>query len=152
MDINLGHGISGIEAAQRINGTYNIPVVFVTAHSDDATLQKVNAADSYGYVLKPFDDSALRVAIEIALHKHQLDLERTRLLEELRASIAHVKTLSGLLPICSWCHKIRDDEGDWNQVEAYIQKHTEATCKHGICPDCLLNLYEFSERRLASEE
>lgn len=145
MDINLGRGISGIEAAQQINRYFNIPVVFVTAHSDDAILQKANAAGPYGYVLKPFEDSALRVTIEIALSKHQLDQERTRILEELGASIARVKTLRGLLPICSRCHKIRDDEGYWKRVEVYIQQHTDATCKHGICPDCLLNLYEFSE-------
>ncbi len=145
MDINLGRGISGIEAAQQINRVFDIPVVFVTAHSDDAILQKANAAGPYGYVLKPFEDSALRVTIEIALSKHQLDQERTRILEELGASIARVKTLRGLLPMCSRCHKIRDDEGYWKRVEVYIQQHTDATCKHGICPDCLLNLYEFSE-------
>ena len=145
MDINLGRGISGIEAAQQINRYFDIPVVFVTAHSNDAILQKANAAGPYGYVLKPFEDSALRVTIEIALSKHQLDQERTRILEELGASIARVKTLRGLLPICSRCHKIRDDEGYWKRVEVYIQQHTDATCKHGICPDCLLNLYEFSE-------
>ena len=145
MDINLGRGISGIEAAQQINRILDIPVVFVTAHSDDAILQKANAAGPYGYVLKPFEDSALRVTIEIALSKHQLDQERTRILEQLGASIARVKTLRGLLPICSRCHKIRDDEGYWKRVEVYIQQHTDATCKHGICPDCLLNLYEFSE-------
>ena len=145
MDINLGRGISGIEAAQQINRILDIPVVFVTAHSDDAILQKANAAGPYGYVLKPFEDSALRVTIEIALSKHQLDQERTRILEELGASIARVKTLRGLLPMCSRCHKIRDDEGYWKRVEVYIQQHTDATCKHGICPDCLLNLYEFSE-------
>ncbi|PYR82827.1 MAG: response regulator [Acidobacteria bacterium] len=145
MDINLGRGISGIEAAQQINRILDIPVVFVTAHSDDAILQKATAAGPYGYVLKPFEDSALRVTIEIALSKHQLDQERTRILEELGASIARVKTLRGLLPICSRCHKIRDDEGYWKRVEVYIQQHTDATCKHGICPDCLLNLYEFSE-------
>jgi len=145
MDINLGRGISGIEAAQQINRYFDIPVVFVTAHSNDAILQKASAAGPYGYVLKPFEDSALRVTIEIALSKHQLDQERTRILEELGASIARVKTLRGLLPICSRCHKIRDDEGYWKRVEVYIQQHTDATCKHGICPDCLLNLYEFSE-------
>ena len=145
MDINLGRGISGIEAAQQINRVFDIPVVFVTAHSDDAILQKATAAAPYGYVVKPFEDSALRVTIEIALSKHQLDQERTRILEELGASIARVKTLRGLLPMCSRCHKIRDDEGYWKRVEVYIQQHTDATCKHGICPDCLLNLYEFSE-------
>ena len=152
MDINLGRGISGIEAAQQINRVFDIPVVFVTAHSNDAILQKASAAGPYGYVLKPFEDSALRVTIEIALSKHQLDQERTRILEELGASKARVKTLRGLLPICSRCHKIRDDEGYWKRVEVYIQQHTDATCKHGICPDCLLQLYEFSERKAPSEK
>ncbi|MEI7729208.1 MAG: hypothetical protein WCO56_06535 [Verrucomicrobiota bacterium] len=56
---------------------------------------------------------------------------------ELEAALAKVKSLSGLLPICSGCKKIRDDLGYWNQVESYIQKHSEATFTHGLCPECI---------------
>jgi ABC-type multidrug transport system fused ATPase/permease subunit len=56
---------------------------------------------------------------------------------KLQTALAEVKTLRGILPICSFCKKIRDDEGAWNQVEAYVQKHSEANFSHGICPDCL---------------
>jgi hypothetical protein len=52
-----------------------------------------------------------------------------------------VKSLSGLLPICASCKKIRDDKGYWDQVESYISKHSEATFTHGICPDCIKKWY-----------
>jgi hypothetical protein len=61
--------------------------------------------------------------------------------QELRAALAQVKTLSGLLPICSNCKKIRDDEGYWQQVEIYISDHSEAEFSHGLCPDCMQALY-----------
>jgi len=66
------------------------------------------------------------------LHKANRDLER---------SMAKVKRLSGLLPICSHCKKVRDDKGYWNQIESYIHQHSEAEFSHGICPDCAKELY-----------
>ena len=56
--------------------------------------------------------------------------------EHLEGLLAEVKTLGGMLPICSHCKKIRDDKGYWNQIEAYLNEHTEAEFTHGICPDC----------------
>jgi DNA-binding response OmpR family regulator len=67
--------------------------------------------------------------------------ERARLLVELQAALAKVKTLTGLLPICASCKKIRDDKSYWRQVDGYIAAHTEAPATHGICPDCLKKLY-----------
>ena len=60
---------------------------------------------------------------------------------ELKQTIARVNTLSGLLPICANCKKIRDDKGYWNRLEGYIQDHSDAEFTHGICPDCVLTLY-----------
>jgi len=62
--------------------------------------------------------------------------ERERMVNELRAALAEVKTLQAILPICSYCKKIRDDENYWQTVEAYISRHTNATFSHGICPAC----------------
>jgi CHASE3 domain sensor protein len=67
--------------------------------------------------------------------------ERVRLIEELQQALARVKTLSGLLPICASCKKIRDDRGYWNQIESYIRDHSEAQFTHGLCPECLIQLY-----------
>src|SRR5437762_3831466 len=73
MDIWLAGPMSGIEAARQIRQRLDIPIVFVTAHSDESTLRQAQAAQPYGFVLKPFDQNDLRVAIEVALHKHRID-------------------------------------------------------------------------------
>ncbi len=63
------------------------------------------------------------------------------LITELKDTIQQVKTLRGLLPICSSCQQIRDSEGKWNKIDSYIQEHTEVELTHGICPKCAKNLY-----------
>ncbi len=76
--------------------------------------------------------------------------ERERLIGKLKAALAHVKRLSGLLPICSSCKKIRDDKGYWKQIEDYIKDHSEAEFSHGICPECINRLYpEFLDEECA---
>ncbi len=62
--------------------------------------------------------------------------ERLKLIEELTTALANIKTLHGLVPICSWCRRIRDDQGYWEQLESYLSEHTEAEFTHSICPDC----------------
>jgi len=73
--------------------------------------------------------------------RHRVEVEREHLIQDLHATLARVKTLSGLLPICANCKKIRDDQGYWKQVEVYVGNHSEATFSHGICPDCFKKLY-----------
>ncbi|MFH1137070.1 MAG: AAA family ATPase [Pseudomonadota bacterium] len=92
--------------------------------------------------------SQAAISLENALLYNTLEVkvaERTAKLAqanlELRGALANVKKLSGLLPICSNCKKIRDDQGYWLQVEQYVQQHSEAEFSHGICPDCLRELY-----------
>lgn len=80
----------------------------------------------------------------LALGYHQLRKstdQREALIADLEKALAEVETLSGLLPICASCKKIRDDQGYWNQIEVYIQKHSRTQFSHGICPDCLEKLY-----------
>ena len=67
--------------------------------------------------------------------------ERERLIAELQKALSEVRALSGMLPICSSCKKIRDDKGYWNQIEAYIREHSEADFSHSICPECVTKLY-----------
>jgi PAS domain-containing protein len=82
----------------------------------------------------------LEIATDITERK-QGELERERLLEDVREALARVKTLSGLFPICAACKKIRDDEGYWNQIEFYIEQYSDAEFTHSICPDCSNRLY-----------
>jgi hypothetical protein len=67
--------------------------------------------------------------------------EREKLVGELKAALAEVKTLTGLLPICSHCKKIRDDQGYWNQIELYLREHSNANFTHSICPECARKFY-----------
>lgn len=69
------------------------------------------------------------------------ETRRKEIIAELEESIGKAKRLSGLLPICSSCKKIRDDKGYWNQIELYIRDHSDAELSHGICPDCVKKLY-----------
>jgi len=62
--------------------------------------------------------------------------ERENLIAQLQEALNEIKTLKGILPVCSYCMKIRDDQGNWNKIEAYIQRRSEAKFSHGICPDC----------------
>jgi len=74
--------------------------------------------------------------------RKQAEEHRDKLIAELEKALSEVKKLSGLLPICSHCKKIRDDKGYWNQIEGYIQKHSDAEFSHGMCPECSDELYE----------
>ena len=73
--------------------------------------------------------------------RKRAELEKDKLIVELQNALQKVRTLSGLLPICASCKKIRDDNGYWSQIEAYIQTHSEAEFRHSICPDCANKLY-----------
>lgn len=78
--------------------------------------------------------------------------DRERLINELQAALNQINTLSGLLPICASCKKIRDDHGYWSQIEEYIQQHSEAEFSHSICPDCVERLYPELAKRKNGEE
>jgi PAS domain S-box-containing protein len=77
---------------------------------------------------------------DVTEHK-RAEEEREKLIHELQDALGKIKTLSGMLPICASCKKIRDDEGYWNQIEAYIGDHSEAEFTHSICPECMKKLY-----------
>jgi PAS domain S-box-containing protein len=96
--------------------------------------------------ISPIRDLAGRITHYVAVKeditaRKQTEAERDQLIRDLQSALANVKSLSGLLPICAGCKKIRDDKGYWDQVESYIQKHSEAKFSHGLCPDCIKKWY-----------
>lgn len=86
------------------------------------------------------EEANKRLTEEVEFRK-QAEAEKSQLIDKLQRAISEVKTLSGLLPICSSCKKIRDDKGYWNQLEVYIRDHSEADFTHSICPECIKRLY-----------
>lgn len=141
MDILLEGDMNGVEAAELIHNQRDIPIIFVTCLSDQALLERAIKANAYGYILKPYDNAELRYTIEIALLKYRAAKERERLIADLEKALNEVKRLSGLLPICASCKKIRNKDGSWQQIEVYIHEHSEADFSHSICPACARILY-----------
>lgn len=84
------------------------------------------------------DDKAghIRTAVIDITKRKRAEDEREKLIGELQTALSKIKTLAGLLPICAYCKKIRDDSGYWQQVEQYISDHTDAMFTHGMCPEC----------------
>ena len=136
MDINLPGKLDGIEAAREIRGELSIPVVYLTGYTDPATVQRAQISAPYGYIVKPFAERELEITISIALYRQQIDKEKDRLLTDLQHALVQVKCLSGMLPICCRCKRIRDDRGYWQQIEVYVREHSEVDFTHGYCPEC----------------
>jgi DNA-binding response OmpR family regulator len=88
------------------------------------------------YITKPFDKTELLARVKVGTQMVQLQQTLTERVEELKEALINVKQLSGLLPICSYCKKIRDDQNYWQQVESYVGKHSDAKFSHSICPEC----------------
>jgi DNA-binding response OmpR family regulator len=89
------------------------------------------------YITKPFDWEHLRARLQIGVRIAKLQQSLAQRVKELQAALDTVKVLSGLLPICSYCKRIRNDGNYWQQLETYIGEHTDAQFSHGVCPTCL---------------
>lgn len=122
----------------------DIPIIFLTAMDNlEGELQGL-AAGGIDYLNKPFmiDQIRLRVRnhLELKLRNDLIHEQRDQLArqkEELEATLARVRRLEGIIPICMYCKSIRNDENTWQQLEVYISAHSDAKFSHGLCPKCL---------------
>lgn len=130
MDIGLAGDMDGIETAGKINKNYVTSFLYLTAYEDNETFERAKYTEPSGYLIKLVKDRDLIKAVEISLYNGRMERERKKLLDE-------IKVLQGIIPICSYCKKIRDDKGYWEDVAGYISKHSEAEFSHGICPECI---------------
>ncbi len=153
-------GIEGYEVCKRVRtkeSTADIPILMVTggATEADETIAKSFKAGATDFITKPIRSIELLSRVKASLtikqkHDHltdelkrrlQAEKEKEKLITDLKHALAQVKRLSGLFPICSYCKQIRDDKGYWNQIEAYIQDHSEAEFSHSICQECAKKHY-----------
>jgi hypothetical protein len=122
---------------------------FMAIHNDPGAVPVIEGFTSV--ILKSFSLAMLPWSLSFAFFNgviglyygtiKQANLAKEELILNLQKALVEVKTLSGLLPICSSCKKIRDDEGYWQQIEEYIRDHSEADFTHGICNECVEELY-----------
>lgn len=121
-------------------------LIMLTAKGEKADIIAGLEAGASDYLTKPFNAGELRARVEVGRRMIEMQDVLADKVEELRKAIEQIRTLRGIVPICSNCKKIRDDSGYWHQLEAYFRDHTEAEFTHGICPRCMDKLYpEFSE-------
>lgn len=156
LDLSLPDAI-GLNTFTRIQSVAsNCPIVVMTDLDDESTGNEAMKLGAQDYLVKKEVNPKMLVrALRYSIERKRLEEklrkardamkksaeERKNLIEKLRDSLANIKQLSGLLPICSSCKKIRDDKGYWNQIEGYIRDHSEANFSHGICPECTKKLY-----------
>ena len=119
-----------------------IPIIILTAVNDTALAVQAVGKGAQDYLIKSeISPNALTRSLFYAVERNRLEQERQRLIEELRDAAARIKTLSSLLPICIGCKKILNDKGCWEQVETYLEEHSDARFTHGLCSDCMTRLY-----------
>jgi len=121
--------------ALRAKGCWT-PVLMLTARADVQDRVRGLDAGADDYLTKPFDADELRARVHVGSRVLALQQRLAERVAELQQMMANVKHLRGLLPICSYCKRIRSDSNYWEQVESYISDHTEAQFSHGICPCC----------------
>lgn len=138
-------GTDGQELCRRLRRVYpDRPTyaILLTAKEGRDDLIEGLRAGANDYIAKPFDYSELRARVEVGTRVIRLQKTLTDRVKELQEALSRVKQLHGLLPICAYCKKVRDDKNYWQQVEAYISKHSDVQFSHGICPDCYQKIVE----------
>ncbi len=131
--------MDGPELCRRIRqtqGTSFMYVILLTAKGMREDIVAGLEAGADDYLVKPFDPGELRARVDVGRRIVELQRDLADRVRELEVALSQVRSLRGLLPICAYCKKIRDDRSYWQEVEGYITKHSEAQFSHGICPGC----------------
>jgi len=142
LDLSLPDS-SGLDTVKRtFNEAPTMPIVVLTGLDDESLGLSAVREGAQDYLVKGQTQGRLLVrAIHYALERERLLEEREQLIQECQEALVTVKRLSGLLPICASCKRIRNDRGYWQQIEQYLNEHSEATFSHGLCPECARRLY-----------
>jgi DNA-binding response OmpR family regulator len=131
--------LDGLELCRRIRqdpARAHMYVILLTGRDSRADLVAGLDAGADDYLVKPFDLEELRARVHVGVRVLALQERLAARVAELQSALASVKQLSGLLPICSYCKRIRRDQDYWEQVDSYVAHHTDVKFSHGICPSC----------------
>jgi PAS domain S-box-containing protein len=145
----LGNNVAELFAAEEVGSLLDVQIIIDAA--DGVTQQfAVGRGGGEPFVVEVASSSVrhsngavvgmMASFVDITRRK-RAEQEKEDLIDKLRDALSKIKTLRGLIPICAACKKIRDDQGFWHQVEAYLSQHSEVELTHGICPDCSVRLY-----------
>ena len=133
-------GMNGLEVCRQVRKLARATppyLILLTAMSAKDDIVRGLEAGANDYLTKPFDQNELRVRVGVGVQMLDLQNGLAERVKELEEALLQVKQLQGMLPICSYCKKIRDDDNYWQKVDTYISDHTHVQFSHGICPPCL---------------
>jgi phosphoserine phosphatase RsbU/P len=133
-------GMDGIAVCQEVRARARSSppyLILLTSLQEKPSIVTGLKSGADDYVCKPFDPDELHARIDVGIRISELQQKLADRVLELEQALAHVKRLQGILPICSYCKKVRNDQNYWQQVDAYVSEHAEVMFSHGICPECL---------------
>jgi sigma-B regulation protein RsbU (phosphoserine phosphatase) len=133
-------GLEGPELCRRVRSDTeraHLYLILLTARNSSTDLVAGLEAGADDYLIKPVDLNELKARVQVGVRVVSLQARLAEEVAELQATLDNVRRLRGLLPICAYCKRIRDDKNYWQRVEVYVAEHTDATFTHGICPSCL---------------
>ncbi len=145
--------VDGLEICRRIRRSENLASTYIMLLTGQRQKENVIAgleAGANDYVRKPFDRDELHARVRAGERVIELQAALAQRVKDLQEALSQIKTLRGLLPICSHCKRIRDDQNYWQQVEDYIAGHSQAEFTHGICPECMESIYKPMLEKLKS--
>jgi DNA-binding response OmpR family regulator len=131
--------LSGIELCQAVRSqeaSLAPYLILVTVRSASADVVAGLDAGADDYLVKPIDAGELRARVRVGLRTMDLRDRLVRRAHQLETALAEVRQLRSLLPTCSYCRRIRDDQDGWQSLEEYVSHHTDTKFSHGFCPDC----------------
>jgi DNA-binding response OmpR family regulator len=138
-------GLDGLEVCRRARGRTNAPplyIVLLTARTNREDTVEGLEAGADDFVTKPFDPAELRARLSVGARVVELQVELAARIADLEAALARVDQLHGILPICSYCKKVRTESDSWQRVEAYVSSHSGVRFSHGVCPECVKSVVE----------
>ncbi len=111
-------------------------IIMLTSRNEKKHIVTGLESGANDYITKPYDKDELRVRLDVGKRMIELQQALLKKICDLESALKQINVLEGLIPICMYCKKIRDDSNYWNQIEGYIAAHSNATFTHGICPEC----------------
>jgi sigma-B regulation protein RsbU (phosphoserine phosphatase) len=117
-------------------------IIMLTARQGAKEVVEAMQAGADDYLTKPYHRDELRVRVQVGVRMIELQTKLADRIGKLEEALDRVKRLQGIIPICGYCKKVRDDEDYWQNVESYIATHSEAEFSHGVCPSCFTQVVE----------
>jgi DNA-binding response OmpR family regulator len=138
-------GTDGVEICRRVRRTPGFELMYLillTSRSGTQDIATGLMAGANDYITKPFDSKEIEARVRVGERVVKLQSNLAARITELEEALAHVRRLQGLLPICSYCKKIRSETNYWQQVDSYLTSHSDVELTHSVCPDCVAKVLE----------